>query len=928
MPSDPPNLSPYTAVAGVVPFPEAGQQALLEAFAKGYVRARLNYDRQLEQFNAPDRPVWVSEPHLPEPVDADTLQALFDYVSGASRKFTPMRRELRLYAWNMEPLGDWFAPPEVHLVQVVRIAHALGHLDLHANGARGAALWWKKSHDLDAYYRRSRGAFGLRELSAAAQTLPGVSPAALGEAWLKLNSGFHVFCDWDAEAIWPYFDEHLELLVSCFSGEMGPAINSHQGHQLLATAFRVLGMFPTLPEGVVPLMWEYALGEQKTMRAPAQQVLARVADKLPRVMASLHEGRQAIRAAAADWLGELGDPSAIPSLREAFLNEKQEVVKGTLIQALDRLGADVNEFLDRAALLQEARKGLKKKRPKGSEWLLLETLPELFWSDTGQRVEPEIVGWWVLQSVVRKNIAPGPLVQRYLQLCRPGDVARLARFLLASWIEEDTRTPPVSEVAEQAGREARALWTQPWAREQYASEQELYKSLFNEHSSHCVGSAIGQKGVLSLVAIGGDRECVRLIEQYLRKWFGQRLAQCKALLEVLAWIDDPVAIQALIAVSTRFRTKSLQKVAAGHVQSLAERRGWTLDELADRTLPDGGFTRQANDNGTPALTAARMVLDYGPRSFIVTLTDDLRLRIANSDGKALKNLPAAGKQDDPELVKMAKKSLSEARKTVRELTKRQTERFYEALCTQRTWSVADWLRDLRMHPIVGPLCTRLVWMAVRVTKDDEKAGESMEVVRVFRPLEDGSLTDHEDQPVELTPELKIGLAHTCSLPQELEQAWIEHLADYDVQPLFPQFNREAWSLTPEMLHATDVMTFQGHMLTTFRLRSKANRLNWTRGAVQDAGSFWWYAKPFPSLRLEARLEFTGSFVPEEDIPAALRSFYFVPLGEDAQPVAWDAAKLPLSRVPRVLLSEIFADVKSIAAEGTGFDPNWEQRGLW
>ena len=284
--------------------------------------------------------------------------------------------------------------------------------------------------------------------------------------------------------------------------------------------------------------------------------------------------------------------------------------------------------------------------------------------------------------------------------------------------------------------------------------------------------------MLALVAAAGDRECVKLCEQYIRNWFGQRAAQCKALVEVLAWMPHPNAVQVLLSIGNRFRTKSIREAASAHVEGLAERQGWTLDELADRTIPDAGFERATDDDGKPIGDEATLVLDFGPRKFTVKLSDDLEPVITTEDGKTVKNLPAPGKSDDEEKAKAAKKAFSDAKKSVKEVVKRQSERFYEALCTQRTWTFGDWQTYLALHPIVGRLCSRLVWATFA------KAGDAETFLGCFRLLEDGSLTNEKDDEVHVEPTTIVRLAHTCNVPAELEPTWISHLADYEVEPLF------------------------------------------------------------------------------------------------------------------------------------------------
>ena len=122
---------------------------------------------------------------------------------------------------------------------------------------------------------------------------------------------------------------------------------------------------------------------------------------------------------------------------------------------------------------------------------------------------------------------------------------------------------------------------------------------------------------------------------------------------------------------------------------------------------------------------------------------------------------------------------------------------------------------------------------------------------------------------------------------------------------------------------------EGHLLTTFQLRGKATKLGYLRGEAEDGGSFSLYRKPFPSLRVQSIIEFTGSYVPEQDIPAALTQFYFTAMKSEHEGVSsWGESKVPLDKIPAVLLTECYNDVKTLAAEGAGFDPEWRKKGLY
>ena len=337
-------------------------------------------------------------------------------------------------------------------------------------------------------------------------------------------------------------------------------------------------------------------------------------------------------------------------------------------------------------------------------------------------------------------------------------------------------------------------------------------------------------------------------------------------------------------------------------QMLAERKGWTIDELADRTIPTAGF----DEDG-------KIELDYGSRSFVATLTDNMSIVVTNQDGKTISSLPDANQSDDPEQAKQAKAALSNARKELKSVLTMQKDRLYEALCTQRTWSFDDWSTHLRNHPIVGRYCQQLVWTAY---KDDELAGS-------FRPLPDGSLTNHEDDEVSLSQETLVRLGHDQTLADQDRTAWLQHFSDYNVEPLFQQFGKQFFELPESLKDATEITDFRGHLVKAFSLRNRLTRLGYTRGAAQDGGCFLDYKKTFLSLGIDAIIEFSGNSLPEENRTVALLKLCFTRRKPEGGP--YNTEELTLGQLPRVLLAECWNDIRMAAAEGTGFADDWEKR---
>lgn len=197
-------------------------------------------------------------------------------------------------------------------------------------------------------------------------------------------------------------------------------------------------------------------------------------------------------------------------------------------------------------------------------------------------------------------------------------------------------------------------------------------------------------------------------------------------------------------------------------------------------------------------------------------------------------------------------------------------------------------------------------------------------VASFRPLDDGTLTNLDDEEVSFAPDTRVGLAHDTNLDASLVEQWLGHLTDYEVSTLFQQFGKGVFSLPDERRGETMISDFQGHILEAFALRGRAMKLGYQRGTAMDAGWFFEYHKRFPTLALQASIEFTGNPLPETNRRVALTFLRFGRLDENTR-YGRSPTPMRLAEVPSVLLSECYNDIRLIAAEGSGFDPEWEKK---
>ena len=649
------------------------------------------------------------------------------------------------------------------------------------------------------------------------------------------------------ESIWPLFYEQPALIEQ----GLGLSVARSDITLELAWTLKVIGMFPQPPVRWRPRLMELALGEGKTYRQDAQDVMRKVPDIGLQVIDSLASNKQEVRSVAARWLADLDCRAAVPALYQALDKETRETVSAALMAALETLGEDLAPRLHPDKLLADARKGLNAKAPAGLAWFPFETLPACTWHD-GAPVEPDIIRWWVVLACKLKESGGNGLLARYLGLLSPASRAALGSTILRAFVAYD---------------ESR-------------------------------GSVIGEKGILALAAYAPGAEAVGLLQAYMRA-FHVRRAQIEAMLESLAGGMDPAVIQLLLGVSRRYRTASVQDKARDLVDQIAERRGWSEDQLADRTVPTGGL----DDDG-------RLELDYGGRQFVVTLDAALKPVLRNADGKEVKALPEPRQGDDADSIREAKQALAGCRKELKQVVTMQAARLYDAMCTSRSWPVAEWQAYLAGHPIVGRLVQRLLWLA------DDGAGAP----QVVRPTEDGSLIDADDNEVALAPGSVLRLAHASLLEPAQVAAWQRHLKDYKVKPLFEQLQR----VSPDAALLTDIDIGDrlGWVSDAYTLRSAFGKLGYQRAQAEEGAIFDHYYKEFGGADLRVVIHFSGNALPEDNLPAALKQLSFERLSGP-----WKQRAMRPSEVPPVLLAEAYNDYLAVAAQGA-FDAGWEDKMPW
>jgi hypothetical protein len=245
-----------------------------------------------------------------------------------------------------------------------------------------------------------------------------------------------------------------------------------------------------------------------------------------------------------------------------------------------------------------------------------------------------------------------------------------------------------------------------------------------------------------------------------------------------------------------------------------------------------------------------------------------------------------------------------ANKLLREVAKTQTDRLERMMCHQRRWEADPWCDLFLSHPLLLRLAGGLIWGSY----DEENR-----LCDSFRVLEDRTLTDHDDQAVEIAATSKIGILHPLELETTEREAWLEHLADYEITQPFPQVDRPVILPAEDTLHATCVTRWAGSKVNAMTFHGRTERLAWHRGPMRGKAYISTCWKQFPSHGIDGFLECKSDMAEFGDVTAQVtvgnllftRRSTFDPreqIWPDKDP------SLPLDEVPPIVFSEAMYDV--------------------
>jgi len=394
--------------------------------------------------------------------------------------------------------------------------------------------------------------------------------------------------------------------------------------------------------------------------------------------------------------------------------------------------------------------------------------------------------------------------------------------------------------------------------------------------------------------LGGDG-CVLKLTPLVREWPGEsQHARAVFGLECLREVGTDTALMALNGIAQKLKFKGLKQKAQEMMEGIAQSRGLTREQLADRIVPDCGLDAR----GT-------RVFDFGPRQFKFVLGPEMKPLVRDAAGKVRPDLPAPTKADDQARAEVAVAEWKLLKKTLREVLKVQAERLEDAMITGRRWTPQEFDTLLVKQPLMVNLVRQLVLAAY------DEAGT---VAQTFRVTEDQTLADHNDEETALQSGGAIGVVHPAHLDDGIKSAWGQVLSDYAIIPPFAQLGRDICRPDPADLDSTGITRYRGPKIPGIVMYGMLERSHWLRDTPADGGGFVQHSKHFPSANLTAFIRYTGLAMGYYEQPQELEEVYFV--HGHIRPEWWGNHKdrLKIKDVDTVVLSEVLRLANAIASK--------------
>ncbi|EHM5089630.1 DUF4132 domain-containing protein [Escherichia fergusonii] len=325
------------------------------------------------------------------------------------------------------------------------------------------------------------------------------------------------------------------------------------------------------------------------------------------------------------------------------------------------------------------------------------------------------------------------------------------------------------------------------------------------------------------LSLFGDESTARDLTTKILAWPQEgKSARAVSGLNILTLMNNDMALIQLHHISQRAKSRPLRDNAAEFLQVVAENRGLSQEELADRLVPTLGLD-----------DPQALIFDFGPRQFTVRFDENLNPVIYDQQKVRQKSIPRLRADDDQLKAPEALARLKGLKKDATQVSKNLLPRLETALRTTRRWSLADFHSLFVNHPFTRLVTQRLIWAVY-------PANEPRRLLNAFRVAAEGEFCNAQDEPIDLPADALIGIAHPLEMTAEMRSEFAQLFADYEIMPPFRQLSRRTVLLTPDESTSNSLTRWEGKSATVGQLmgmRYKGWESGYEDAFVYDLGEY-------------------------------------------------------------------------------------------
>ena len=414
------------------------------------------------------------------------------------------------------------------------------------------------------------------------------------------------------------------------------------------------------------------------------------------------------------------------------------------------------------------------------------------------------------------------------------------------------------------------------------------------------------KGLVWLTTQAANNDMVLSVGQFAQNcfvkvpWIGARSVKlgnacCTALMNMP---DNPTAIAELVRLRGKIKYPSVRSSIQKKLETIAEKKGTTVAQLEDSSLPDFGFDIQGQL--TKSLGEFTASINLIANKAVLSWTD--------KTGKPRKTVPKAIRTD----FKAELTELKRLAKDVSSLLVGQITAIEQSYINDRSWDFSAWKKQYWNHPVRRQITHSLLWVIM-----DETI--SITVLPTDKGLED--LSGKLQKPSKSTT---VKLWHPLFEDTKTIVAWREKIESLKLEQAFKQAHREIYIVT-DAERQTEVYSnrFAAHILRQHQFKALCNSRGWTY-TLQGMWDSWNIPqKQLPAFNLI--VEYAVDMVETAEQTASGIPLYLS--SDQVRYLSHDNTRMNLADIPAIVFSETMRDVDLfVAITSVASDPAWTDGG--